>query len=90
MDHTANIKRITKEKGIQIKDLAATLEMTKENLSRLINSDNPTLKSIEKIAIALNVEPSEILFGIKDNNQQQPNNICPHCGKRIKISIEPE
>lgn len=90
MDHTANIKRITKEKGIQIKDLAATLEMTKENLSRLINSDNPTLKSIEKIAAALNVEPSEILFGIKDNNQQQPNNICPHCGKKIKISIEPE
>lgn len=90
VNYTANIKRIAKEKGIQLKDLATTLNITKETLSRLINNENPTLNTIKKMADALNVEPSEILFGIKDNNQQQPNNICPHCGKRIKISIEPE
>lgn len=90
VNYTANIKRIAKEKGIQIKDLAQALNITKETLSRLINNENPTLNTVKKIAIALNVEPSEILFGIKDNNQQQPNNICPHCGKKIKISIEPE
>ena len=88
MDHTTNIKKIAKSKGIQIKDLATALEMTKENLSRLINSENPTLKSIEKIAAALNVQPAEILFGVKlEDHQSQEKISCPHCGKPVCIKI---
>lgn len=90
LDFTNNIKRLLKEKGIKIKDFAKILNITQESLSRAINQEFPQLQTVKKMADALNVEPSEILFGIKDNNQQQPNNICPHCGKKIKISIEPE
>lgn len=90
LDFTNNIKRLLKEKGIKIKDFAEMLNITPESLSRAINQEFPQLQTIKKMAEVLNVEPSEILFGIKDNDQQQPNNICPHCGKRIKISIEPE
>lgn len=92
LNYTANIKRIAKEKGLQLKDLAITLDITRETLSRLINNENPTIATVEKIAKALNVEPSEILFGIKDDpqHQEQQNNICPHCGKKIKITLQPE
>lgn len=92
LNYTANIKRIAKGKGLQLKDLAEVMNVTKEGLSRLINNDNPTLNTVEKFAKALDVEPSEILFGIKDDprHQEQQNNICPHCGKKIKITLQPE
>lgn len=86
IDHTTNIKRIAREKNIQLKDLAERLEITKETLSRVINGENPTIKTLEKFATALNVDISEILFGPQD--PEPPKHICPHCGKEIKIKLE--
>ena len=93
IDFTGNLKRICKEKGLQLKELADKLEMSSVSLSRIINNDNQTLNTVKKFAEALNVEPSEILFGIKDATPDQitpANNICPHCGKRISIKLEKE
>lgn len=90
INHTANIKRIAKDKGIQLYELAEKLEITKETLSRLINGTNPTISTIEKFARVLNVEPSEILFGIKDKPFEPGNHVCPHCGKKINICISLE
>lgn len=75
-----------------MKDLAQILEMSPISLSRIINGDNQTLTTVKKFAGALNVQPAEILFGIKTQEQTtgQANNICPHCGKSFVIKIEKE
>lgn len=92
LNYTANIKRLIKEKGLQVKDFADMLGISAVSLSRAINQEFPQLQTVKKMAEVLNVEPSEILFGIKDDpqHQEQQNNICPHCGKKIKITIQPE
>lgn len=84
-NHVDNIKQICRAKGIQMKDLAEKLGINPITLSRNI-SGNPTLGTIEKLATALDVEPSEILFGIKDN--QQEKHVCPHCNMEIKVKVE--
>ena len=92
LNFTDNIKRICKEKGLQVKEIADKLGMSAVSASRLINSDTPSLTTVKKFAEALEVEPSEILFGIKEapTDQQQQTNICPHCGKKIIIKLEKE
>jgi transcriptional regulator with XRE-family HTH domain len=90
IDHTANIKRIAKEKGIQLRDLAERLEITKETLSRLINGGNPTIKTLEKFANILDVDIKEILFGPEPAEPPTAKHICPHCQKEINIKINLE
>lgn len=86
LSYKDNLKRILKEKNIQVKDLAEGLNIARESTSRLINQDYPSLQSVEKLAAFLNVEPSEILFGIKEDHTQ-PEHVCPHCGKPINITL---
>lgn len=86
LNYTANIKRILKDKGLQVKDLAEMLKITSISVSRLINQETPQLQSVLKLAEVLNVEPSEILFGIKEEHTNK--HTCPHCGKEIKINLE--
>lgn len=86
LNYTENVKRLLKEKNIQVKDIANALGIAKENASRLINQDLPTLKTVVKLAEILNVDISEILFGPQD--PEPPKHICPHCGKEIKIKLE--
>ena len=84
-NHIESIKQICREKNISQKELAEKLNITPTTLSRNL-SGNPTLQTIEKIATALDVEPSEILFGIKEDHTQ-PEHVCPHCGKPINITL---
>lgn len=53
------VKEITKEKGITMGDLAEKMGVVRESLSRAING-NPTLETLNKIAIALEVSISEL------------------------------
>lgn len=53
------VKEICKAKNITIGELADKMNMARESLSRAING-NPTLDTLEKIAIALNVNVSEL------------------------------
>lgn len=81
------IKEICSEKGINQKELAAKVELSTTSLSRIITGDQkPSLDTLEKIASALNVGISD-LFG--DSVTSDANTIiCPHCGERIKLSVE--
>ena len=88
LNYTESVKRILKEKNIQVKDLAGLLGTHPITVSRLINQDFPSLQSVLKLAEVLNVEPSEILFGIKEAEQPKEKHTCPHCGKEIKIKLE--
>lgn len=81
------IKEICSEKSITQKELAAKVELSTTSLSRIITGDQkPSLDTLEKIASALNVGISD-LFG--DSVASDANTIiCPHCGERIKLSVE--
>ncbi len=77
------VKEICKQQGITLSDLADRMNMKRESLSRAING-NPTLESLEKIAIALGV-------GVVDLFEQENNStviVCPNCGKEITLCIK--
>ena len=60
------VKEICNEKGLQMKDLAAIMNVKPESLSRTLNG-NPQLSSLENIAKALNVGVAD-LFADKSEN----------------------
>lgn len=55
-----NVKRICKEKGLQLKDLANKLNIDPASLTRAING-NARLDTIERIASALGVSIKSLL-----------------------------
>ena len=73
------VKEIIKEKGILFKDLATKVGVTDIALRASING-NPTIGTLEKIALALEVPVSD-LFEQSENDTVN----CPNCGERIKI-----
>lgn len=60
------VKEICAEKGLQLKELAAIMDVKPESLSRTLNG-NPQLSSLENIAKALNVGVAD-LFSDKTEN----------------------
>ena len=60
------VKEICNEKGLQMKDLAAIMNVKPESLSRTLNG-NPQLSSLENIAKSLNVGVAD-LFADKSEN----------------------
>ena len=60
------VKEICAYKGIQLKELAAIMDVKPESLSRTLNG-NPQLSSLENIARALNVGVAD-LFANKTEN----------------------
>lgn len=76
------IKEILKGKNMQVTELAALIEITPQNLSKLINEKTkPSIDTYERIAIALDVPFTELF-------EQPKQNIitCPHCNGKIKVS----
>lgn len=77
------IKDILKAKGMQVSELATLINITPQNLSKLINEKTkPSIETYERIAIVLDV-PFIALF-----DEVQPNdNIikCPNCGTELEI-----
>ena len=62
------IKETRLKKGITQKELAETLGIATNSLSRYeIGERRPNLEMIDKIAVALGVEPLELLYGSKNN-----------------------
>ena len=54
------VKRLCKEQGKTLKDLAADIGIARESLTRALDG-NPKLSTIRKIAKALNVEAWQLL-----------------------------
>lgn len=75
------IKEILKEKSMQVAELAVLIEITPQNLSKLINEKTkPSIDTYERIAVALGV-PFTDLF------EQPKHNVitCPKCGTRLEV-----
>lgn len=78
------IKEILKEKGMQVGRLAELINLSPQNLSKLINGKTkPSIETYEKIANALNIEFVDLF-----NDKNSGTIICPKCGNEIKIKVE--
>lgn len=79
------IKEILKEKGITGTELAKQLGVTQGAFSQYISANgNPSLKTLQKIATALNV-PIQELFNPPTENKITL--ICPHCKGVVNVSL---
>lgn len=80
------IKELLKEKGVTAKQLAEKLGKSESSVSLTIKNGNPTADTLEKIAVALGCDVSE-LFESTSNNHALT---CPKCGAKLKLSVESE
>ena len=79
-----NIKKVIKAHGFTMKSVADSLGITLAALSQ-IASGNPSVKRLQEIADIIGVSLSEL---VSDESEEQTFIICPHCGERIKLSVE--
>ena len=87
-----NIQKIIKRQGFTIASVAAKMKneregkigMTQGTLSSMLNK-NPTITRLQEIADIIGVSLSEL---VSDESEEQTFIICPHCGERIKLSVE--
>ena len=64
------VKEICKERGWTLKQLAEKMEIVPETLTRAISDNaNPTLTTLQKIAIALDMEIGELFVSSKSTNR---------------------
>ena len=78
------IKAVAKQHGKTISGMAAEMGVAQTHLSRTINNPRITLQDLENIASYIGCSVNDFFA---DENAQ-PQIICPHCGKPIKINIE--
>ncbi|WP_320981830.1 helix-turn-helix transcriptional regulator [Parabacteroides goldsteinii] len=78
------IKEVIKEKGMTITELADKMGINRVNLSNMVNG-NPTVETLNKIALALNVPVTKLFEQPKKDSLSLT---CPHCGKDINIKVE--
>jgi len=75
------IKKLLKEKGLTLSELSEQIGMKSANLSAALSKKgNPTIDTLERIALALNVPITELF--------EQPATdiiICPKCGTKFKM-----
>lgn len=79
-----NIKKVIKAHGFTMKSVADSLGITLAALSQ-IASGNPSVKRLQEIADIIGVSLSEL---VSDESEKETFIICPHCGERIKLSVE--
>lgn len=78
------IKEVIKEKGMTITELADKMGINRVNLSNMVNG-NPTVETLNKIALALNVPVTELF---EQPKKESLSLTCPHCGKDINLKVE--
>lgn len=77
---TLRVKEICRDQGITLADLAGKMQITASALSQ--NLKKPSFDTLEKLAVALNVEVADLFASSKTQIT------CPHCGKPLNIKIE--
>lgn len=88
-----NIKKTIKDNGWTLESLRAKMQeieghdVKQSSMSRLANSTNPTIETLQRLAKAMGISFLEFF------NDEQPTTsgsflTCPHCGKRIELEIK--
>lgn len=80
------IKDVLKEKKMTVVSLAGIIGITQPNMSNIVNGKStPSLETLEKIALALEVPVTELFEQPKSDTASLT---CPHCGKSIEIEVK--
>jgi transcriptional regulator with XRE-family HTH domain len=74
------IKAVAKQRNITYKEIADKMGISVTAL-QISLSRNMTVKTMERIAEAIGISPAEFY------KQESASCHCPHCGKRISISV---
>lgn len=93
-----NIKRAIKERGFEVRQVAARMGITPTALSQHLNGKmykgrrvepNPSMEILQRIANAIDCDVVELFDPL---SQKEPSNTitCPHCGKQIVFSAKGE
>lgn len=76
-----NIKKVIKDRGLTVQEVADKMNITRIGLSQHING-NPSVEVLERIAKAIGCDISELFEPVSTRF------VCPHCGKEIHIKVE--
>jgi transcriptional regulator with XRE-family HTH domain len=88
MDVGLKIKQLREEKNLSQEELGAAIGVSKQMISHYENGENtPRFKTLEKIAVYFNVDPSELLTS---KNTSTVNESVPAYGKIEKLERENE
>lgn len=99
MELRDNVKRLCKLCGITQKELAAKIGISETSLNVSLKPDsNPSIKTMEKIAVGLGVSVSQLLATPEEldllagKGKQETENgkvlRCPHCGEEIELYVK--
>jgi transcriptional regulator with XRE-family HTH domain len=80
MDFRKKIKDLCRKKNTTQRELAKKLGITAISLNKSLRGKYPQLQTLEKIAIALEVELSDF-FTVPTNNEFY----CPKCGAKFTL-----
>ncbi|MFT4072818.1 MAG: helix-turn-helix transcriptional regulator [Dysgonamonadaceae bacterium] len=79
------IKELLKGNKLSISELAESINVKRESLSRVVNGASTSVETLQKIADVLQVPITQLFEQPKENTAT-----CPHCGKPISVKIEKE
>ena len=82
-----DIKRVIKEHGLTVEQVAKRMGVTKGGLSQNING-NPTAEKLQQIANAIGCEVGDFFNPNYHLKSSDSNLVCPNCGMPLKIKIE--
>lgn len=98
MELRDNVKRLCKLCGITQKELAAKIGISETSLNVSLKSDsNPSIKTMEKIAVGLGVSVSQLLATPEElallagkSREEEHGKVlrCPHCGEEIELYVK--
>lgn len=87
-----NIKRVLKEKGVSMSELARRMGVTYSAVKTQLSSRQCTMGYLHRISQALDVPVYELLMpdnkmGVDAVQEVEPAVVCPHCVNPIVIDV---
>lgn len=80
------IENICKEKGISLPELAVKMGISYQSLYDCLKKGNPTLKRIQELATALDIEIDVIgMFNNSKIDHEGQSLSCPKCGAELQL-----
>lgn len=85
-----DIKKVVKDNGYTLMQVANALGMSQPDLSQRIKRGSLSIEQCKVIARAIGVTLDALVSDGDDNTSvNAPALVCPHCGKPISIHLEP-
>ena len=89
-DFITSVGNILTRKGINMKTLAATMNVSADSLVRNLRNGNPQTQTLAKIADCLGVKIYELFPEYEQPQHSSPAEgiCCPNCGCRLSVKFE--